>query len=651
MKQLIRCIVFLLSMALLTPGCTQQQPQTVEEDGGQFDHSVPDAPKAITSNEIIAFDCEFSTLAFPEEDTSLGGCVYRLKANLKNGQVTGGYQAYDRFDERVSESFTADADFMVRLQKIVDGHELARFNGHHVSTQGLGEQYGAELSVRYASGETISASDNEDNFLPIETCEAFVRLFSKQIAAETPAQAEKLTALPLTYSLERMTANTEACYLYASFPIIDLGYTDEAGELHTPEGFGDLEQALSLYNQDVYEKQQAEMEWLHSAAFAIAESGDDIWEIYSQAEAVITRSDSLAVSFYEHTQQYEGQDEQHLWRAYNIDAQSGAQLSFDDVFTRPDELPAALAHALRAAYPHLEFPSDTDALLAESMYDRDGDLCFALGYGLIHFFAADGWLTPGFGGQHITLLLSDYPSLVRSEYAALPESMMIVPEYDIEYPLIGGGTFSMGWQVDPEDEMNILWQADVNGHAVPIEYFGYAPECLLICAGGQNYLYIRIPAGDISLATEIYRIKETGLEYIGEVDFTWDDMLNLDPQHMLMEQIFIYTDQIMLFAGGLYRIGADGLPEAASDVFGLSGPPLRTQEEFRMYLLASEQADASAEPVFVSSGELLTPLRTDMRTYMDFYTEDENLLRFDLTETPPSACGTLFAADWDAWVQ
>lgn len=126
---------------------------------------------------ITRFDCTFSTLAM-EEENDLGNVGYTLQAELQGGAVTGSYSAYGRDGEPENYTFTADASFMELLQGVVADHNLASHNGFCSEVSGLPDMYGADLSVVYASGEEITAHDNQENFLTMAAMKDLVKLFS-----------------------------------------------------------------------------------------------------------------------------------------------------------------------------------------------------------------------------------------------------------------------------------------------------------------------------------------------------------------------------------------------------------------------------------------------------------------------------------------
>lgn len=73
--------------------------------------------------------------------------------------------------------FEADLSFMTKLQDIVSKYDFAQYNGysHHVS--GLPDMYGECIDIKYASGESIYASDNQSGFIPFEAIKNLVKLF------------------------------------------------------------------------------------------------------------------------------------------------------------------------------------------------------------------------------------------------------------------------------------------------------------------------------------------------------------------------------------------------------------------------------------------------------------------------------------------
>lgn len=177
---LAACAVLLTLSAAFLIHRIQQKPLSEEiEDGAVRDNSDPAAPKQIESTEITAFSCCFSVLDL-EERGELGSFdYYTMKAQWTDGIVEGFYYpAYHHGAKDLAYTFQADASFMEQLQKVVAEQNLVQHNGWDHAVSGLPDQYGADLSVSYASGERIDAIDNQDNFLSMEAMGALIDLFS-----------------------------------------------------------------------------------------------------------------------------------------------------------------------------------------------------------------------------------------------------------------------------------------------------------------------------------------------------------------------------------------------------------------------------------------------------------------------------------------
>lgn len=156
----------------------KQTEEVVEEDGGYDSYSGPDKLTNIVSEEIVSFECEFSTISFMETDTWMENAYYRLKAVLNDNTVKGTYICSSRTESLIETEFETDLTFMEQLQEIVKEHNLAGMNGLSINVSGLPEMYGACLDVQYASGESIWARDNQDNFLTIACMESLAELFA-----------------------------------------------------------------------------------------------------------------------------------------------------------------------------------------------------------------------------------------------------------------------------------------------------------------------------------------------------------------------------------------------------------------------------------------------------------------------------------------
>ncbi len=173
-------VSLILFMTIGFSGCGLPVRETDDIDGGvKTYNSGEDSPKVVESTEIVSFKCEFSLLAaVSEEESELDGKIYTLDAEQDNGTVKCKIDWYGREDSRVPREFSADASFMTSLHEIVSKYDFAQYNGFESVVSGLPHMYGAKLDIKYASGESIYAYDNQDCFLPFGAMKELVELFN-----------------------------------------------------------------------------------------------------------------------------------------------------------------------------------------------------------------------------------------------------------------------------------------------------------------------------------------------------------------------------------------------------------------------------------------------------------------------------------------
>lgn len=178
MSRMILSLILLMSMGFC--GCGLHWRNTDDIDGGVVTrNSGEDSPKVIESTEIISFDCEFSYIsAVFDEENELTGKVYKLSAVMGDNIVRAKIDWRGRDGSGDKSEFETDSSFMAKLQDVVSKYDLAKHNGytHHVS--GLPDMYGEQIDIKYASGESIYAHDNQDGFLPMDAMVELIELFS-----------------------------------------------------------------------------------------------------------------------------------------------------------------------------------------------------------------------------------------------------------------------------------------------------------------------------------------------------------------------------------------------------------------------------------------------------------------------------------------
>ncbi|MBQ4150630.1 MAG: hypothetical protein IJC81_02355 [Clostridia bacterium] len=153
-----------------------RKKRTDAVDGDIQEHIDKSAPKTIISENIIYFQCEFSTVTIAD-DIPIEHGIYTLFAELKDGAVRGKYDMRTRNGSGEQFPFRQSHRFMKELQMTVGKYDFAKFNGEEYFVSGLPDMYGARIRIVYASGERIDASDNQSNFLPIDAMTELVQLF------------------------------------------------------------------------------------------------------------------------------------------------------------------------------------------------------------------------------------------------------------------------------------------------------------------------------------------------------------------------------------------------------------------------------------------------------------------------------------------
>jgi len=179
MSRMLLSLILFMSIGI--SGCNTHSTDDI--DGGVVTrNSAEDSPKVIESAEIISFDGEFSFIsAVFDEESELEGKVYKMSAILEDNTVKAKIDWHDRGGDGNTSEFETDISFMTKLQDIVSKYDLAKHNGyiHHVS--GLPDMYGDCIDIKYASGESIYASDNQDGFLPTDEVMELIELFYKHL--------------------------------------------------------------------------------------------------------------------------------------------------------------------------------------------------------------------------------------------------------------------------------------------------------------------------------------------------------------------------------------------------------------------------------------------------------------------------------------
>ena len=233
-------------------------------------------------------------------------------------------------------------------------------------------------------------------------------------------------------------------------------------------------------------------------------------EYENVTDIFVRRADTLALSLLECSQSYEG----GVHGMYgvvgrNFDAESGRELTLDDVFTDRNELAGAIAAQLRRDYPSASFMESGGVGMAEMVEQlaKDGVLIWTLDpCGASFYFNpyiigsyAEGMFTA-------TILFDEYPALFAEKYRRAPKSycMELRPWLPVRTTFADGSGTSV--KVTTTDGGLRI----VKGGAILDDWgetYGLRPV-LVSLADGRRYLYVDgVAAGDAWERTRVYDLN------------------------------------------------------------------------------------------------------------------------------------------------
>lgn len=609
-------ILLACALLMVTTGCKKNTP--IEEDGNIKDHTNPYAPKEIASTDITVFYCDFTTVAIPENDPELGHCSYRMQAEKKDQKVVCRYYRNDPQGETTDLSYETDLCFLEELQSLVAGYCLASCNGLDYHVSGLPDNFDSNLKVEYASGESIIASDNQNMIFSLLAMRDFNNLFRQKID-NTPI------TLDLTVSEEMIHDYAGESFVSSTYPIVELGYTDWLGKVNAPTEYDALSTALDRYNNEIYATQSSTHKTLIMFGSGL-EQGD---MLYTDASVYVTRNDSHLVSFYERTEMYNGRiSELQYNRGFNFDVKTGNLLDASDVFHDLTELSELVADLLARDFPGHDW-SDAAERIEDSLLAADDHVSFALSYDCVHILLEGIWIQSVLPEQHLILSYADYPSLVKQEYQTKPETYILPLDYDAYYPLADQSVLYLYTQPLDEFGAEYRWNAVVNGKEVSQDVYGYPPNCYLVQQQDRSYLYVTVPVGDISQRTDIYELTSNGAVYLSQYDAAISDRANLNPMRLSMHSNeIIFAGPIGIQPYGWYAV-ENGIPVLQSG-YGLFGYPVTLQYDVEAVLASAEDPTVTDGTILLSAGSSLTPIRSDLQSYIDFLNDNGNVVRFEV---------------------
>ena len=128
------------------------------KNGGVVKRFWQDAPKEITSNELVKFSCRFSTKCLLKSST-LKPVICSLEAQIVENTVLCSILVSR--EEKLKREENRDLAFITKLEKLLRKHETTKLNGYYHSVSGLPSFFGSTLTASYKSGEEIHFYDNQ----------------------------------------------------------------------------------------------------------------------------------------------------------------------------------------------------------------------------------------------------------------------------------------------------------------------------------------------------------------------------------------------------------------------------------------------------------------------------------------------------------
>ena len=437
------------------------------------------------------------------------------------------------------------------------------------------------------------------------------------------------TVVDLTVTSHYESRDVGNGFVSVSCPVYALGYLTTLQNRVPPDGYEKLEDAIISISDD------------------LLAGGDDAFDrfgapsqgrpLYCDTEAFVTRSDSEVVSFYERTRRFEDAGQNHEFteiRTHNLDARTGRELKFSDVFRDLEYLPHLLLAEFEKAYPNQKFYEDALEFIQQSIEGNDGNICFSLGYGCVHVFADEYVLNEEAGGQHITLSYVLNPDLVRAFYTTQPRRWLMPLDFDADYwPDDTSWSFRMNWYPIPDEE-HAVWKVSLDGKTYEETFYGGdRPDCWLAGINGRYFIYFRVPTGDVSMLTQIYRISQGGISKatFEPIPLALRSDTPLDPDRMKwsLDQMVI-DGPVMLLPTGWYKADSNSLPEPTGGVYDVEGPWVALREGGRYNPDSREKAAVSGGMWNLAAGQSVRPYQTDLESFLDFITDDGRVIRFSI---------------------
>ena len=438
-------------------------------------------------------------------------------------------------------------------------------------------------------------------------------------------------------------------------------------ELDAPE-YPALESAVEQYNYETEQNWITVMNdlksWAREDYNASVQEGYDFWGPYTSEDTMyITRADDKVLSAVTENDWYSGGAHGMIgYSAVNFDTQTGRRLTIEDVIADTDALPNALAIEMLEQYPHLAETTQNmwemgledylaSYLTSETADDMTPEFTWTLGYeGVTFYFGAYEIGSYADGNQVVVLTYNEYPQLFNAEYftsVTLDYAVRILPFWYGEEgftDINGDGIMdiiTIEGNYNAEYDMYESFHVTVNGNTYTHNTSCYDLTSYLVKANGNTYLYVERLAESDYKAVSVFKITETSVEFVGDVDGNIGDFTNATD--FGFEKRF---DLLSTYYGTTRcYVGDDGMPVVKEHVYDIiyKGNIVSTVEITAE--LVDENGNLLGESKTFPAGTTYTFDRTDGMTYVDMLMEDGSRCRLYTTADYPSTVNGMDAYD------
>ena len=249
-------VLVMLGLLSFLTGCKDDDR---EVEGGSYTNVDKKAPTEIVSEEITSFSCKVYTNAFSELDEGLDWGKYEFKVSRdeETGKYTGTYSFTDSHADLIRPEFTfePDGEFIKKVDQIIKDSNIVKINGTHHKTNGIPDEFGSDISVKYSSGEYISCSDNQSSQIGCSIIKEFNDLFYTASGAAAYYESDDLNSLYLSvYERDKYSL-----WIYAYREpdgTYSLKATEKTEKKQTPYGPKTIDKTVMDYVADEYEKNE-----------------------------------------------------------------------------------------------------------------------------------------------------------------------------------------------------------------------------------------------------------------------------------------------------------------------------------------------------------------------------------------------------------